>query len=67
MAKRKPKIGDRVSWHAAEGGEVEYGKVVGVLGSRVEVRWDNPPEFYEADDTFSYDLMNAASGVRLCQ
>lgn len=65
MTRRKPKIGDRVYWQS-EDGPKEFGTILHVVGGRIEVRWDNPPEFYDADDTFSYPLNEPSSGVKLC-
>lgn len=60
----KPKVGDRVFWQSDDGPK-EFGTIVHVLGKRIEVQWDNPPEYHEASDTFTYDISNPASGVKL--
>lgn len=65
MTNRKPKIGERVVWQSEDGPQ-EFGTITQVSpsGQRIEVQWDNPPEFYEIDATFIYDF-SPASGVRL--
>jgi hypothetical protein len=65
MAKRKPKIGGRVYWQSEDGAK-EFGTILEVSpsGTRVEVQWDQAPEYHEAGDTFTYDL-GPASGVRV--
>lgn len=67
MAKRKPKIGDRVFWQS-EGGPREFGTIleVSASGNRVQVKWDKPPEFYDEQDVFTYDLA-PSSGVQLVE
>jgi hypothetical protein len=67
MTRSKPKVGGRVYWQT-EDGPKEYGTILQVVGSRMEVRWDNPPEYHEADDTFTYPTNDPASCIRLvCQ
>lgn len=67
MAKRKPQVGDRVFWQSDDRPR-EFGTILEVSpsGNRVQVRWDQPPEFHDQQDVFTYNLA-PSSGVQLVE